>query len=273
MSELSPQAQRFLNDHLFDGTPSGEQRSRVRTAALLALAAPAAALAGAGVAAATSSASASAAGAGATATAIGFGTKAAVLAVSVAVGGVVAVPVVRWVQAPQPSHVVKHAAPPAPRAARQPALVAAPVEDAPPPLVEAELPPAPPPPGVPRARVAPVVAEPEPVAAEPAPVAAAAVAPRAEPMRSDARLSDEVRLLGTAQAALRDGKAQEALGLLDEHDNFFKGAARLQEEVHVARIGALCALGRVEDARAQFALLESRWPSSVHLDRVRDACW
>ncbi len=73
-------------------------------------------------------------------------------------------------------------------------------------------------------------------------------APSLRNVPAGAEVAAEVRLLGEAQAAIRSGDAPGALALLDGYEHRFpKGA--LGEERDAARIAALCALGRVAEAR------------------------
>jgi hypothetical protein len=81
-------------------------------------------------------------------------------------------------------------------------------------------------------------------------------------------LAEEVALLSRATAALHAGRAADALKALDEHRRKFpKG--RLSEERGAARAQALCALGRLDEARAELAGLAAQSPSAA---RARQIC-
>jgi hypothetical protein len=91
--------------------------------------------------------------------------------------------------------------------------------------------------------------------------------------RQDAKnpFNEEVELMGRARAALGGGDASRALALLEEHAKRFpKGA--LGPERDVSRIMALCALGRVEQAKKHATTFLRRHPSSALADRVRRTC-
>jgi len=80
-----------------------------------------------------------------------------------------------------------------------------------------------------------------------------------------------VALLRGARAALRGGDARRALALLDEHDSRFAGGA-LAEECAAERVQVLCALGRVEEARALSSRFVAAHPASPHAAAVRASC-
>ncbi len=87
---------------------------------------------------------------------------------------------------------------------------------------------------------------------------------------SDA-LTEEVRLLSKAERQLSDGLGDDALKTLGEHERRFpKGA--LAEERMAARVEALCALGRVAEARVDLSKLSRAFPRSAHLDGARRFC-
>lgn len=94
---------------------------------------------------------------------------------------------------------------------------------------------------------------------------AATIAPR--PQDS---LSREVALLSRATSALRAGRADEALKLLDEHQRQFPGGA-LSVERHAARGQALCSLMRIEEGRAELARLSPQSPAAGRTKQVCDA--
>jgi hypothetical protein len=81
----------------------------------------------------------------------------------------------------------------------------------------------------------------------------------------------EVRLLGDAQSAMRAGEPERALLLLDEHARRYpKGA--LGEERDAARIGALCTLGRISEAREATDRFLRAAPLSPHAGPLRTSC-
>jgi hypothetical protein len=84
-------------------------------------------------------------------------------------------------------------------------------------------------------------------------------------------LLEEVRLLSQAEQELKDGRADEALRTLAEHERRFpKGA--LTEVRMAARVQSLCALGRIADAKTELTKLAHAYPGSPHLDRARRFC-
>jgi outer membrane protein assembly factor BamD (BamD/ComL family) len=81
----------------------------------------------------------------------------------------------------------------------------------------------------------------------------------------------EVRLLGDAQSEMRAGEPERALLLFDEHARRYpKGA--LGEERDAARIGALCALGRISEAREATDRFLRAAPLSPHAGPLRASC-
>jgi hypothetical protein len=89
--------------------------------------------------------------------------------------------------------------------------------------------------------------------------------------RPAARLAEEVAILSQASAALHAGRPAAALKTLDEHWRKFPRGA-LGQERSSARIQALCALGRTNEARAELARLARTSPNSPHVARTRKAC-
>jgi RNA polymerase sigma-70 factor (ECF subfamily) len=105
--------------------------------------------------------------------------------------------------------------------------------------------------------------EPDPAAAAPA-----SPPPRADRARSDtstsdprAELAEELRLVGGAQAAVRERRSADAIVLLDEHARRFPDG-QLAAERRSTRVTALCLAGRHADAE-----VEAR-----ALGRARPAC-
>jgi hypothetical protein len=84
-------------------------------------------------------------------------------------------------------------------------------------------------------------------------------------------LPEEVRLLSKAEQQLSAGRDDDALRTLGEHERRFPGGV-LAEERMAARVQALCALGRVTEAKADLVRLARAYPQSPHLDRARKFC-
>ena len=84
-------------------------------------------------------------------------------------------------------------------------------------------------------------------------------------------LAEEVALLSRAETELRAGRPAKALLALAEHQRKFPRGT-LAEERTAARIQALCALGRNDEANAQLAQLLHISPNSAHEGRARQAC-
>jgi len=97
------------------------------------------------------------------------------------------------------------------------------------------------------------------------------VDPQKVPARSGDGLAEEVALLSRAETELRAGRPAKALLALAEHQRKFPRGA-LAEERTAARIQALCALGRNEEANAQLRQLLHLSPNSAHEERARQAC-
>ena len=84
-------------------------------------------------------------------------------------------------------------------------------------------------------------------------------------------LAQEVAILSQASSDLYTGRPADALKALDEHQRRYPGGT-LAEERTAARIRALCALGRVDEARNELTRLSQSTPESPHLARARKAC-
>lgn len=84
-------------------------------------------------------------------------------------------------------------------------------------------------------------------------------------------LAEEVALLSRAETELHAGRPAKALTALSEHQRRFPRGA-LAEERTAARIQALCALGRTEEANAQLRQLLHISPNSPLEERARQAC-
>ncbi|HEY2408626.1 MAG TPA: hypothetical protein VGI10_21620 [Polyangiaceae bacterium] len=114
----------------------------------------------------------------------------------------------------------------------------------------------------------------EPAAAETPLVAKSAIAafPTDQPASSSASaLTEEARALANVQRALREGNGNQALALLDAQDVKFH-AGELGPERAAARIVALCAVGRVAEARSAGARFLAASPHSPLAARVRATC-
>jgi hypothetical protein len=107
----------------------------------------------------------------------------------------------------------------------------------------------------------------------PAPSSLDVATPAATAGRRDApdTLREETASLRQAQAALRAGAPGQALALIEAQERRFTDGA-LAPERAAARILALCALARVDEAREQVQRFERQWPRSPLLARVRSAC-
>jgi hypothetical protein len=110
------------------------------------------------------------------------------------------------------------------------------------------------------------VASPEPPA-EHAPTAALASAHRARAASSDL-LGEEVAILARAETELHAGRFASALELLDEHARAFPHGVLTQER-SVARIQALCGLGRFAEGRTELKRLA---PGSFEAASALEAC-
>jgi hypothetical protein len=252
MTELTPEAKQFLDEHRPDGTPSSAQKLRGRVAVLAALAAPSAAAAvSSGSAASGAAASGTgAAASGAVAAGAGVSVKVAVAVVACAavVGGAVAVPAFKARVSASP--------PPVTLPVVKPAALPTPIVEQP--QLEAPAP-APAKPQRPHHRTPPRPAVP---AGEPAP----------EPPEAPAEdtLALELQMLSSAQTSMLDGHPAHALQVLDEYERRFGENGRMLEEVRGARVGVLCAMGRADEARSEYGRLT---PGSPFFVRLRAKCW
>jgi hypothetical protein len=115
-------------------------------------------------------------------------------------------------------------------------------------------------------------AHPERHAGSPRRAALAAAKPSPAPRPAPGiALTEELGLLSRAQAALSSGQAAQALVLLEEHASSHPDGA-LREERTAARVFALCALGRRDEARAEAQRFVESAPRSPLAARVRAAC-
>jgi hypothetical protein len=98
-----------------------------------------------------------------------------------------------------------------------------------------------------------------------------AIDPQKGAPRSRDGLAEEVALLSRAETELHAGRPAKALLALAEHQRKFPRGA-LSEERTAARIQALCALGRTDEANAQLRQLLHISPNSALEERARQAC-
>jgi hypothetical protein len=163
----------------------------------------------------------------------------------------------------------RFAAPSAPAAALSPAARPRPVEErarSPHPTPEVALAPAPSVPAparpsaqTPTARTTVTEAQPD---------APSQVPPEAPPSVAESA-REELALLSKARAALRAGDAASALSALDAKA---RGDTRFTAERRALRVQALCAAGRVAEARAEAAALLRSEPSSLPRAAVARSC-
>lgn len=104
----------------------------------------------------------------------------------------------------------------------------------------------------------------------------ASAQPKAGPLpvggrRDAASIAAEVALLRKAQASLREGDGDASLKTIDALAAKHPDGA-LREERDAARVFALCAAGRQDDARIEALRFLARYPSSVQVPGVRASC-
>jgi len=85
------------------------------------------------------------------------------------------------------------------------------------------------------------------------------------------RLAQEVAILSRAAGYLEAGRPSDALRAIDEHQRKFPNGV-LKEERYAARVQALCALGRRDEAAAELAHLSRLAPDSPQVARARQSC-
>ncbi len=103
-----------------------------------------------------------------------------------------------------------------------------------------------------------------------------AVAPRRAPPTplahaAEPSLDSDIQLLRDVDAALRSGRAEAALRVLDDRRSHGSAGALVQERA-ASRVVVLCALRRTEEARAAASNFLRQWPDSPLTPRVRSAC-
>jgi hypothetical protein len=89
--------------------------------------------------------------------------------------------------------------------------------------------------------------------------------------RPSDRLAQEVAILSQATSALHAGRAASALSAIDEHQRKFPNGL-LAEERRVARVQALCALGRRAEAEPELQRLVRQAPQSPNTLRAQQLC-
>lgn len=137
---------------------------------------------------------------------------------------------------------------------------------------QAPAPQVPPPVVVPSADVRPTLPDAAP-SAPPAPASPPVVRPPTSALSQeerDAKLAEELALVQMARTALMRGDAAGAFEAAERHRKMFSGG-RLAEERESVAIQALAKLGRTDDARTRAAAFERKYPNSVALPIVRAA--
>jgi outer membrane protein assembly factor BamD (BamD/ComL family) len=81
----------------------------------------------------------------------------------------------------------------------------------------------------------------------------------------------ETEELAKVQAALASANPEDAISLLDSQDQLFRGG-QLSEERDAARVLALCAANRVNEASRVRMRFEALHPMSPLLARVQRSC-
>jgi hypothetical protein len=97
------------------------------------------------------------------------------------------------------------------------------------------------------------------------------VEPRRPASTAAPSLELETRAFGDVQRALREGRPGDALRLLAEQEHAFARGA-LHEERAAARVLALCAAGRIAEARSARERFLASYPQSPAAERVRASC-
>jgi hypothetical protein len=93
----------------------------------------------------------------------------------------------------------------------------------------------------------------------------------AAPPSAQNTLAAEMALLRASQSAVLGGDPARALARLDDLAARYPDG-QLREERMAARVLALCAAGRTEEARAEAERLFRAAPRSLHAERVRSSC-
>jgi hypothetical protein len=258
MSDLDPDARELIEQVGDRDGPSGADRERVRRLV-------SAGLAAASTAATTASLAAGAAGSVGASLAKSAGVAQIALWVCVgsAVGAAVSAPVLLSDSGPSRPAVIARPAPTAQRPAQPGSAAIAPAlpdpEEA---AADAGAEPAPvvaqPPPTT---KPVPAPAEPTSTAAFPAPA----------PVVSEGGLRAETRLLEQAQRARAQGKADEALEMLNAYGTRFPGGV-LRSESLLMQVLCLCELGRQAEAQTLAEQLVRLHPESPLVPRLSRSC-
>lgn len=237
MSGLSPEARRIIDEARGGEEPTGGDRDRIRSSLIVKL--------GAGLAAGTAATSAASGAAAAGAKAAGTGLLAGLLPKGILVlsaAGAIGIGAYSM-QKPESAPFAPPAVVASASAMTVPAQpIAQPVE----------------------AQPSDETAEPEPEVVQKAPATTVNTAP-------SPRLAEEVESLKEAHTALREGRADEAIEVLDR-DASAGDAAGLEQEREAMRVFALCKLGKQEEARRAAEVFLSRWPRSPLASRVAASC-
>jgi hypothetical protein len=94
--------------------------------------------------------------------------------------------------------------------------------------------------------------------------------PKEEPAPVD--FAEELRLISEIRGALKRGDSARALARVEEHARVFGARGRLVQERLAYQVEALCAAGRVSEARRVADDLLRKWPDSTHAPRVKSSC-
>jgi hypothetical protein len=84
-------------------------------------------------------------------------------------------------------------------------------------------------------------------------------------------LGQEVQILSRAERELHNGRPELALKALDEHQRRFASGALVQER-SAARVQALCALGRTQEAKVESIKLKRSSPNSPQAAQMSSPC-
>ena len=84
-------------------------------------------------------------------------------------------------------------------------------------------------------------------------------------------LGQEVQILSRAERELHNGRPDLALKALDEHQRRFASGALVQER-SAARVQALCALGRTQEAKVESIKLKRSSPNSPQAAPIASPC-
>ncbi|WAS92128.1 hypothetical protein [Nannocystis punicea] len=99
--------------------------------------------------------------------------------------------------------------------------------------------------------------------------------PKLEALPADAAPADfaaELKLIAEIRGALKRGDSARALAGVEEHERRFGARGQLVQERLAYHVEALCAAGRVADARRVARDMLAKWPDSTHAPRVKSSC-